>query len=188
MNFCTSCGASLTLKIPKGDERPRHVCDSCGMVHYRNPRMVVGCIPEYGDRILLCRRSIEPRRGKWTLPAGYLENGETVTEGACRESFEEARARYKALFPYRLFNIRHVNQIYLIFRGELADDGFSAGPESQAVALFPESGIPWEDLAFKVIHTSLVHYFDDRRRGNFSFQLGDILPDAGKDTEHHTKW
>lgn len=158
------------------------------MVHYQNPKMVVGCIPECGDRILLCKRAIKPRRGKWTLPAGYLENGETVTEGALRESLEEARARYKELSPYRLFNIRHVNQMYLIFRGELADAGFSAGEESLAVALFREAEIPWDELAFKVIHTTLAHYFDDRRRGAFTFQVGDILPDFEKDTGHHTPW
>src|SRR6056297_1030221 len=125
MKFCSNCGRLLSVKIPAGDDRSRYVCESCGMIHYQNPKMVVGCIPERGDRILLCRRSIEPRWGKWTIPAGYLENGETVTQGARRESLEEARARFDELTPYRLFNIRHVNQMYMIFRGVLADDDFS---------------------------------------------------------------
>jgi ADP-ribose pyrophosphatase YjhB (NUDIX family) len=188
MNFCTNCGRPLTVKIPEGDDRPRHVCESCGVIHYRNPRMVVGCIPVLGDRILLCRRAIEPRLGKWTIPAGYLENGETVTEGARRESFEEARARYAELVPYRLYNIRHVNQMYLIFRGVLADSGFGPGEESLAVDLFEESEIPWSELAFKVIFTCLSHFFEDRRKGGFPFQVGDILPEADGEEGRHTIW
>jgi len=188
MKFCSNCGSSLSIKIPNGDDRSRYVCESCGMVHYRNPKMVVGCIPTWGDRILLCRRSIEPRYGKWTIPAGYLENGETVTDGARRESMEEARARFNELIPYRLFNIRHVNQMYMIFRGELADEGFSAGEESLDVRLFNEIEIPWDELAFKVIYTVLAHYFKDRRRGDFTFQVGDILPEFEGDTGHHTVW
>src|SRR6056297_2148365 len=175
MHFCSNCGSQLTKKIPAGDDRFRHVCKSCGMIHYQNPKMVVGCIPESGDRILLCKRAIEPRRGRWTIPAGYLENGETVTEGAGRESFEEAGAQFKALVPYRLFSIRHVNQMYLIFRGELADDGYAAGEESLAVRLFNESEIPWAELAFKVVATCLKDYFSERRDGRFTFKVGDIL-------------
>ena len=188
MKFCSNCGRSVSIKIPEGDDRGRYICDSCGMVHYQNPKMVVGCIPEHGERILLCRRAIEPQYGKWTIPAGYLENGETVTEGASREAFEEARARFKELIPYRLFNIRHVNQMYLIFCGELADNGFSAGDESLDVRLFEESEIPWDQLAFKVIYTVLEHYFNDRRIGAFAFQVGDILPEFDGDTGHHTIW
>jgi len=188
MYFCSNCGNPLTMKIPSGDDRRRHVCESCGTVHYQNPKMVVGCIPEAGGRILLCKRAIEPRLGKWTLPAGYLENGETVTEGAGREAFEEARARFTALIPYRLFNIRHVNQMYMIFRGQLADNDFAAGEESLTVDLFAESEIPWTELAFKVIAACLADYFTERRRGSFTFQVGDILPETGPEGDPHTVW
>ncbi|MDZ7833697.1 MAG: NUDIX hydrolase [Desulfobacterales bacterium] len=188
MNFCSNCGRALSIKIPAGDDRSRYVCESCGMVHYQNPKMVVGCIPESGRRILLCKRAIEPRLGKWTIPAGYLENGETVMAGARRESFEEAYARFRDLTPYRLFNIRHVNQMYLIFRGELADDDFSAGEESLAVDLFSESEIPWDELAFKVISVTLADYFNDRKQGALPFQVGDILPEYDGDTGAHRVW
>jgi len=188
MKFCSNCGRLVSVKIPAGDDRSRYVCESCGMIHYQNPKMVVGCIPERGDRILLCRRSIEPRWGKWTIPAGYLENGETVTQGARRESLEEARARFDELTPYRLFNIRHVNQMYMIFRGVLADDDFSPGEESLDVGLFEEAAVPWDELAFKVIFTALEHYFNDRRSGDFTFQVGDILPECDGDAGYHTIW
>jgi ADP-ribose pyrophosphatase YjhB (NUDIX family) len=188
MHFCSNCGSTLTVKVPEGDDRLRYVCEACKTVHYQNPKMVVGCIPVSGDRVLLCRRAIEPRCGKWTIPAGYLENGETVADGAIRESYEEARARFRALAPYRLYNIRHVNQMYLIFLGSLADDVYAAGDESLEVALFKESEIPWPELAFKVIATSLSDYFADRRSGAFPFKLGDILPESGEDDDPHTRW
>jgi ADP-ribose pyrophosphatase YjhB (NUDIX family) len=137
--------------------------------------MVVGCIPEAGDKVLLCRRAIEPCYGMWTLPAGYLENGETVAQGAEREAFEEARARVYDLTPYALFNICHVSQIYLMFRARLIDSNFRPGKESIEVRLFTESEIPWDDLAFRVIKETLLHYFKDRPTGLFPFHVGDIL-------------
>jgi ADP-ribose pyrophosphatase YjhB (NUDIX family) len=136
--------------------------------------MVVGCIPETEGRVLLCRRSIEPCYGKWTLPAGYLENGETVADGARREAFEEARARVEILAPYALYNICHVNQIYLMFRSRLKDHNFRAGSESLEVALFDEADIPWEEIAFQVIRETLIQYYMDRRTGRFPFHMGDI--------------
>jgi ADP-ribose pyrophosphatase YjhB (NUDIX family) len=136
--------------------------------------MVVGCIPEMEDKILLCRRAIEPCYGKWTLPAGYLENGETVAAGARREAFEEARARVEILAPYALYNICHVNQIYLIFRARLEDHNFQAGSESLVVRLFSEDDIPWHEIAFRVIKETLKQYYMDRRTGRFRFYVGDI--------------
>ena len=136
--------------------------------------MVVGCIPEREDKILLCRRAIEPCYGKWTLPAGYLENGETVAEGAQREAMEEARARVEILAPYALYNISYVNQVYLIFRARLEDDNFRAGSESLVVDLFAEDDIPWDEIAFRVIGATLKQYFADRRSGRFPFYVGDI--------------
>jgi ADP-ribose pyrophosphatase YjhB (NUDIX family) len=175
MNFCSNCGQTVTFKPPSGDDRSRYCCDYCGVIHYQNPRIVVGCIPEAGDnKILLCRRAIEPCFGKWTLPAGYLENGETVAAGAERETLEEAHARVEILAPYALYNICHVNQIYLMFRARLKDHNFHAGRESLEVKLFSENDIPWEEIAFRVINATLLKYYDDRRTGRFSFYMGNI--------------
>ena len=175
MKYCSYCGAKLTFKIPVGDDRPRFLCNACNTVHYENPKMVVGCIPEWGDRILMCRRAIQPRHGKWTLPAGYLENGETVSEAAKRETFEEARARLENLTPYALFNLTFVNEVYLMFRANLVDSNFEPGEESLEVKLMMEDEIPWENIAFPVIRETLVRYFKDRETGYFSFHMGDIL-------------
>ncbi len=176
MNYCSNCGKSLSFNTPPGDDRPRFLCDACGTVHYQNPVMVVGCIPEVGDKILLCRRAIEPCSGKWTLPAGYLENGETVSAGAMRETLEEACAKVEIIAPYALYNISHVSQIYLMFRARLVDKDFKPGPESSDVKLFTEDEIPWDEIAFTVIAKTLKNYYTDRRVGAFPFHIGDILP------------
>ena len=175
MNYCSNCGHSLTYSTPPGDDRSRYCCDSCGAIHYQNPTMVVGCIPEIQDQILLCRRAIEPCYGKWTLPAGYLENGETVAAGAERETYEEARAKVEILEPYALYNICYVNQIYLMFRARLVDHKFGVGNESLEVKLFSEDEIPWDEIAFQVIRETLVQYVKDRPSGIFPFYIGDIL-------------
>jgi ADP-ribose pyrophosphatase YjhB (NUDIX family) len=174
MNYCSHCGAKITTVIPPGDDRPRHVCAACGTIHYENPKMVVGCIPEWQDRVLLCRRAIQPRHGQWTLPAGYLENGERVAEGAKRELFEEACARSISLVPYALYDLTFVNQMYLFFRAPLAGAEFSAGKESLEVRLFDENQIPWDELAFQVVSETLKRYFEDRRTGTFTFHTGQI--------------
>ena len=174
MNYCSNCGQLLTYITPPGDDRSRYCCSSCGTIHYQNPTMVVGCIPELQNRILLCRRAIEPSIGKWTLPAGYLENGETVSAGAERETFEEARAKVEILAPYALYNICYVNQIYLMFRALLVDDNFRAGSESLEVKLFSEDEVPWDQIAFRVIEETLVQYFKDRPSGRFPFYIGEI--------------
>lgn len=175
MNYCSNCGEPVTYGTPPGDDRSRYSCDSCGLIHYQNPRVVVGCIPEMQDKILLCRRSIEPCYGKWTLPAGYLENGETVSAGAERETLEEARARVEILAPYVLYNICYVSQIYFMFRARLMDHNFSPGSECLEVKLFSEDEIPWDEMAFKVIKETLIQYFKDRPSGIFPFYVGDIL-------------
>jgi len=176
MNFCSACGASVTFRIPAGDTLPRYVCDQCETVHYENPRVVVGCIPEWEDRILLCRRAIEPRHGFWTLPAGFLENGESAAEGAIRETLEEAEARVEIGPLYTFYNLPHINQIYLMFRGRLLDLEFGPGSESLEVRLFREDEIPWQELAFRTIGETLKHFFADRAAGRFDFHIGDIPP------------
>ena len=180
MNFCSNCGQPVTRRTPPGDDRSRFFCESCGVVHYQNPKLVVGCIPEMEDQILLCRRAIEPCYGMWTLPAGYLENGETVAAGAKRETLEEAQARVEILAPYALYNICHVDQIYLMFRARLIDERFQAGSESLEVKLFSENDIPWQEIAFRVISATLLQYFNDRRNGQFPFYIGNIAkPSTG---------
>jgi len=178
MNFCSNCGDAIIHCTPPGDDRPRYLCKSCGTIHYENPKVVVGCIPEKNGKILLCRRAIEPRSGKWTLPAGYLENGETVSQGAKRETYEEAGANIEISAPYALFNICHINQIYLMFRGRLVGDNIKAGSESTEVRLFSEEHIPWNQIAFTVIEATLRLYFKDKPSGLFPFHIGDISPQA----------
>jgi len=159
----------VETRVPPSDERARSVCTVCGNIHYQNPKVVVGCIPEYEDRILLCRRDIEPRRGKWTLPAGFLENGESVREGAMRETYEEAQLRAEIVAPYRLFDLVFVNQIYLMFRARILVPEYGSTPESSEVKLIHEKDIPWENIAFPVIEKTLLHYFRDRKKGTFEF-------------------
>ncbi len=167
MKFCSQCGAAVALAIPAGDDRHRHVCPSCDTIHYQNPNIIAGCLPLHEDRVLLCKRAIEPRYGYWTLPAGFMENGESTEEGALRESWEEARARMKLDGLYTLFSLPEINQVYMIFKGELTDLEFGPGPESLEVALFSEDEIPWDELAFPVMRKTLEYYFADRKSGNF---------------------
>jgi ADP-ribose pyrophosphatase YjhB (NUDIX family) len=176
MNFCSACGARVERRVPEGDNLPRHVCVSCGTIHYENPKIVVGCIPEWQDRILLCRRAIEPRRGLWTVPAGFMENGETTADGAQRETLEEANARVEILDLYAMFNIPHISQVYLLFRARLLDLDFHPGAESLEVRLFEEAEVPWDEIAFITVRRTLNHYFADRRKGSFAFHIGTVAP------------
>ena len=176
MKFCSDCGAPVASRTPPGDDRPRFICNDCGTIHYQNPKMVVGCIPELNDRILLCRRAIEPGYGKWTLPAGYLENGETVYQGIKREALEEAGAKIKDLRPFALLNLSFISQVYLIFRANLLATDFTTGGESLEIKLYREEEIPWDCIAFSVIQETLRLYFKDRPTGRFSFHIKDINP------------
>lgn len=187
MNYCSHCGEGVRVEIPAGDNRPRHVCGACGTIHYQNPKVVVGCIPEWEDQILLCRRAIEPRLGLWTLPAGFMENGETVQVGAARETLEEAKARVKVGPLYSLFNLPHIDQIYMLFRARLLDLDFGPGEESLEVSLMRESEIPWEEMAFPVITESLRLYFADRANGGFGFHCGDIERLPGPERRYRTR-
>lgn len=175
MKFCSQCGGSIELRIPEGDNRERHICIDCGTIHYQNPKIVTGCLPEWEDRILLCRRAIAPRHGYWTLPAGFLENGETTLQGAARETMEEASARVTVRSLYATFNLPHIDQVYMFFRANLLDLDYGPGEESLEVELFSEAQIPWGELAFPVVVETLKLYFADRVRGEFKSHLGDIL-------------
>lgn len=176
MDYCSGCGARVSKRVPDGDDRPRYVCDSCNTIHYQNPRIVVGTIPTTGDQVLLCRRAIEPRRGFWTVPAGYMENGETTLQGAVRETWEEARAKVDDPTLYRLFDLPHINQVYIFYRGELAAGGFAPGPESLEVELFTEQNLPWDEIAFPVVKESLLEYFADRKSNDYSIRISEVDP------------
>lgn len=176
MKYCSNCGHPVIRRIPSGDNLPRFVCEQCATVHYQNPKMVVGCIPEWEDRIMLCRRAIEPRYGLWTLPAGFMENGETTAEGAAREAVEEANANIEIVSLYTMLDLPHIDQVYIMYRARLLDLDYRPGEESLDVRLFREDEIPWEQLAFRTIDRTLRHYFADRRNGHFAVHTGEIRP------------
>jgi ADP-ribose pyrophosphatase YjhB (NUDIX family) len=175
MNYCSSCGAVLQKKIPPGDNRPRFVCGSCNTIYYQNPKIVTGCLAEWENKVLMCRRAIIPRRGLWTLPAGFMENDETVVEAAIRETYEEANAGVEIIDLFTIFNLPDVNQVYMMFRARLRDLNYRPGEESLEVDLFDETQIPWDRLAFATIHHTLRLYFHDRQTGHFRFHMGDII-------------
>jgi len=176
MKYCSKCGsAKIVHKIPEGDHLPRYICADCNEIHYQNPKIVAGCIPEWDDQILLCRRAIEPRYGLWTLPAGFMENNETTEQAAMRETWEEAQARVKLSQLYALFSIPHISQVYMLFRGQLTDLNFAAGIESLDVRLFSYHEIPWQELAFPVVIRTLEYYFEDHAKGQFELHVGDIM-------------
>jgi ADP-ribose pyrophosphatase YjhB (NUDIX family) len=174
MKFCTSCGNSVTLKIPAGDDRERFVCITCEQIHYTNPRVIVGCVPIYEGRVLLCKRAIEPRMNYWTLPAGFMENGETTPEGAARETWEEARARVSGLELYRVFDVPSISQVYMFYRCDLIDGEFGVGPESLECGLYQQEDIPWDDIAFPVVHETLKQYFLDAEAGHFPVRVSAV--------------
>jgi ADP-ribose pyrophosphatase YjhB (NUDIX family) len=175
MNFCSHCGAPVSLKVPLGDNLPRHVCDQCGTIHYQNPKVVVGAIATWEDKILMCRRAIEPRYGKWTLPAGFMENNETSGEAALRETLEEAGARV-ALGPmFSFVDIPHISQIHIIYRAELLHLDFQPGEESLEAVLMTESDIPWDDIAFRSVDYTLRCFFEDRRRNRYDLHTTSLM-------------
>jgi ADP-ribose pyrophosphatase YjhB (NUDIX family) len=165
--YCSACGQPLTRRVPAGDGRERDCCDACGIIHYVNPRSVVGTIPIWEDRVLLCRRAIEPRYGLWTLPAGFLEVGETTAEGAARETLEEAGARIELGPLFSLIDVPYIEQVHIFYRARLLDADFAAGAESLEVQLFAESEIPWQALAFRTVALTLRLFFEDRARGSY---------------------
>ncbi|HLA34911.1 MAG TPA: NUDIX hydrolase [Rhodocyclaceae bacterium] len=171
VNFCSACGAVVSLRIPPGDSLPRHVCDACQTIHYRNPRLVVGALAVWREDILLCRRAIEPRYGKWTLPAGFMENGEGLADAAIRETAEEACARVELEGLFTAISVPHIDQVHVIFRAKLLDLDFAPGEETLELRLFSEDEIPWQEIAFPSIAISLRHFFADRRAASFGVHV-----------------
>ncbi len=165
MNFCSNCGAKVQLRVPPGDHLPRFICDACGTIHYQNPRLVLGCVPEFEGRILLCRRAIEPRRGYWTVPAGFMENGETLQGAAARECHEEALARVAIGSLLSVVHVLHADQVHVFFRATMSVAEFGAGEESLEVALVTPAEIPWADIAFRSTDFTLRRYLEDKATG-----------------------
>lgn len=181
MNFCSACGhGPLDFVVPAGDNRERFVCPSCGVVHYSNPKVVVGTIPEWEGKILLCRRAIEPRLGLWTLPAGFMENHETTDQGAVRETLEESQAQVQPLQLYAVFSIPHISQVYMMYRASMQSTEFGVTSETSELALFALDEIPWDELAFPVVRATLEAYVQDAQSGRFEQHHGVIVKPAAR--------
>jgi ADP-ribose pyrophosphatase YjhB (NUDIX family) len=178
MKFCPECADPIVRQVPAADNRLRHVCSACGAVHYQNPRVVAGCIPEWEGKILLCRRAIEPRLGHWTLPTGFMELGETTAEAAVRETLEEANARVGEPELYTIMSLPHADQVYIMYRAPLLDLGFGPSHESTHVALFEPGALPWDELAFATIRHTLACYVEDLAQGAFRLRAGDLVREA----------
>ena len=175
INHCRQCGSAVENRIPDdGDTKLRAVCPTCHTIHYINPLNVVGTIPLWGDKVLLCKRNIEPRKGKWTLPAGFMELGETTAEGAARETVEEAGAQFEMQALFSLINVARVGQVHLFYRATLLSPEFDPGTETQEAILFDEADIPWDEIAFRTVKETLEYFFADRRAGQFGFHVLDI--------------
>ncbi|MGA8009780.1 MAG: NUDIX hydrolase [Thiomonas sp.] len=174
IRHCTACGAPVSYRVPDGDSRPRAVCSACGHIQYENPRNIVGTIPAWEQQVLLCRRAIEPRYGLWTLPAGFMEIGESTEDGALRETREEAGAEVALHGLYAVINVLPANQVYFFYRGQLTQAQWLAGEESLEVQLFHEEDIPWEQIAFRSVAQTLRRYFADLRAGRFQIHTFDI--------------
>lgn len=175
MKYCSECGNAVEQRVPAGDDRERAVCTDCGHIHYVNPRVIVGCLPVFGESVLLCKRAIEPRYGYWTLPAGFMENGETTAQGAARETWEEALGKVSDMHLYRVFDVPYISQVYMFYRCTLDDGNYGVGPESLETALYLESEVPWDEIAFPVVRQTLKSFFDDRRRDSFPLEVEEIV-------------
>lgn len=181
MKYCSNCAAELGFSIPEGDNLPRYICTECDSIFYQNPKIVAGCLPFFGDKVLLCKRAIEPRKGYWTLPAGYMENGETTEEAAIRETLEETNAKVEVIKLYSLTSIIHVNQVQMLYLASMPEAVFSPTSESSEVQLFREEEIPWDEIAFPTMKSALGLYFKDRVEGEFP--LREIRFERNKSTK-----
>jgi ADP-ribose pyrophosphatase YjhB (NUDIX family) len=176
IQHCKVCGSAVTYRVPDdGDTRERAVCNACHTIHYENPLNVVGTVPVWGDKVLLCKRNIEPRFGKWTLPAGFMELNETVAQGAARETVEEAGAQFEMQELFTLMNVTRVGQVHFFYRAQLTSDAFDPGHETQEARLFAEHEIPWDEIAFRTVKETLQHYFADAKTGKFELHHVDIV-------------
>jgi ADP-ribose pyrophosphatase YjhB (NUDIX family) len=171
---CRACGQATTYQIPADDNRERAVCTACGTIHYQNPLNVVGAVPVWGEQVLLCKRAIEPRYGFWTLPAGFMELGETTAEGALRETLEEAGAQIELLELFTVLNVARVGQVHFFYRATMTSPTLAPGDETLEARLFREDEVPWDELAFRTVRETLQRFFEDRRRGKFSVHCADI--------------
>jgi ADP-ribose pyrophosphatase YjhB (NUDIX family) len=177
MKFCSLCASEVSLTVPQGDHLARWVCTQCGEIHYQNPKVVVGCVPEWEGQILLCRRAIPPRVGFWTMPSGFMENGETLRQGAARETLEEAQARVEVSEePLTIFSSSHTDQVHMVFRARMLSPEFGPTAESLEVRLFHEHEIPWEDLAFRTVVHTLKHFFADCKSGIVTTHMVELPP------------
>ncbi|MCI4441464.1 NUDIX hydrolase [Tibeticola sp.] len=175
IKHCRNCGAPVVYRLPDdGDTRERAICTACHTVHYENPLNVVGTVPYLGERVLLCKRNIEPRWGKWTLPAGFMELGETALQGAARETDEEAGAHFQIEGLFSVLSVPRVGQVHLFYRARLLDEQFAPGHETIEARLFSEAEVPWEELAFRTVRETLLRFFADQRRGTFGVHSVDI--------------
>ena len=175
IRHCRQCGAPVVYRLPDdGDTKQRAICSACHTVHYENPLNVVGTVPMLGDKVLLCKRNIEPRKGKWTLPAGFMELDETTAEGAARETLEEAGAQFEMGPLFSLLNVRRVGQVHFFYRATLLNDQFDPGQETMEARLFAEEDIPWDELSFRTVRETLLRYFADRRAGQFGIHCVDV--------------
>jgi ADP-ribose pyrophosphatase YjhB (NUDIX family) len=175
IKHCRNCGAAVVYRLPDdGDTRQRAVCPACNTIHYENPLNVVGTVPVWGDKVLLCKRNIEPRWGKWTLPAGFMELGETTAEGAARETDEEAGAKFEMQGLFSVMNVPRVGQVHMFYRAQLLSDTFDPGHETIEAQLFDEADIPWGEIAFRTVKETLECFFADRRKGEFGIHHIDI--------------
>lgn len=174
MKFCSACGQPVTVKVPEGDHLPRFVCTACDTIHYQNPRIIAGCVIDVEGKILLCKRAIEPRLGYWTIPAGFMENGESVQNAAAREAIEEALAQVEIGSLLAIVNVLHANQVHIMFRARLLNPTFGVGPESLETTLYEEHEIPWSEIAFLSVEFALRRYLEDRREGRDRVHFKDI--------------
>ncbi|WP_347815418.1 NUDIX hydrolase [Hahella sp. CR1] len=167
IKYCSQCGGSVSLATPAGDSHSRHICDQCGYVHYQNPKVVTGCLVYQGDKVLLCKRAIEPRLGMWTVPAGFMENGESTRDAAKRETMEESGAIVAMQDLFLVANLPHANQVYMLYLAELKDTG-PHGPETSETQLFNKDDLPWDEVGFYTVKYGLMRFFEDLDKGKFS--------------------
>lgn len=176
IKHCRNCGTAVVYRVPDdGDTKDRAVCEACGTIHYENPLNVVGTIPLWEDKVLLCLRNIEPRKGKWTLPAGFMELGETTAQGAARETDEEAGAQFELQGLFSILNVARVGQVHMFYRARLTSAQFKPGFETVEAKLFAEDEIPWDEIAFRTVKETLERFFADRRAGSYSIHTIDIV-------------